>query len=134
MKISINSLKDGINAKAHRKENSFFSSYQLVSFDPTKSAEYHKGFNTNLDVRFYGSGSTVYCCIWGSIRGTHFNGSGKAGGYGYDKKSAAFSSALTSAGFNVDGLSCTGENETAIHIIAKELIGLEYYTIIKSHG
>lgn len=134
MRISINNLKEGINAKAHRKENSFFTSYQLVSFDPTKKADYNKGFNTNLDVRFYGSGSTVYCCIWGSIKGTYFNGSGKAGGYGYDKKSAAFASALISAGFNVDGLSCTGENETAINIIAKELMQLEFYTIINSHA
>jgi len=134
MKISINNLKEGINARSHRKEDKFNSSLQIVSFDPTKTAEYHKGFNTNLDVRFYGSGTTVYCCIWGSIKGTHFNGSGKAGGYGYDKKSAAFASALISAGFNVDGLSCTGENETAIDIIAIQLMGLECYTIIRSHG
>jgi hypothetical protein len=127
MKISINNLVQGINGKAHRKENSFYKSLQIVGFKDGQ-------FNQPLDVRFYGNGQTVYCCLWGSIGNAYFNGSGKAGGYGYDKQSAAFSNALQSAGFSVDGLSCTGENETAINIIAKDLMQLENYTIVRSHG
>lgn len=127
MKISINNLTDGINAKSHRKEDKFYRSLSIVSFKDGQ-------FKQPLDVRFYSSGQTVYCCVWGSIKGTYFNGSGKAGGYGYDKASAAFASALQSAGFEVEGLSCTGENETAINIIAKELMQLDTYTIVRSHG
>src|SRR5690606_12184309 len=100
----------------------------IVSFLPDE------GFSQPLDVRFYGSGQTVYCCIWGSIKGDYFNGSGKAGGYGYDKESAAFAQALQSAGFNVSGLSATGQNERAMNIIAKNLMGLEHYTIVRAHG
>lgn len=128
MKISINNLTDGINAKAHRKENKFYKSLQIVSFLTDR------GFNQPLDVRFYGSGQTVYCCIWGSIKGTYFNGSGKAGGYGYDKESAAFEDALQSAGFNVSGLSATGQNEEAINIIATDLMSLEAFTIVRANG
>lgn len=133
MNITVNNLVEGINAKAHRKQNSFYKSYQLVSFDPDKKDTYFKGFNTCLDVRFYGSGSTIYCCIWGSLNGVYYNGSGKAGGYGYDKERTAFEAALNCAGFEVSGLAATGENEVAINEIAK-LQGLEYFTIIRSHA
>lgn len=133
MKISVKELGDNINAKSHRKENSFYKSYQLVSFDLASKDDYNKGFNTKLDVRFYGGNSTIYCCIWGSLNGIHYNGSGKAGGYGYDKESAAFEAALKCAGFDVSGLACTGQNEDAINEIAK-LQGLEYFTIIRSHA
>ena len=129
MKISINKLVQGINAKAHRRENSFYKSLSLVNFNSKT-----KQFNTPLDVRFYGSASVIYCCVWGSIKESYFNGSGKAGGYGYDKASAAFSAALTSAGFDVESLSCTGENETAINIIANSLMELENYTIVRAHA
>lgn len=133
MEISINKLADGINAKSHRKENSFYKSLQIVAYDPANKKEYSNGFSTPLDVRFYGSGSTVYCCIWGSVNGQHFNGSSKAGGYGYDKESSAFAGALEKAGFNVSGLSASGENESAINQIAK-LMSLETYTIVRSHA
>lgn len=127
MKISINKLVDGINAKSHRKENSFYKSLSLISFKDNQ-------FSEKLIVRFYGSGQTVYCCVWGSINGNHFNGSGKAGGYGYDKESAAFSEALQSAGFEVSSLAGTGQNEEAINFIAKELMNLEAFTIVRAHA
>lgn len=127
MKISINKLKEGINAKAHRKESKFYKSLSIVSFKDGQ-------FSEPLDVRFYATNATTFCCIWGNVNGVHFNGSGKAGGYGYDRASAAFEDALQSAGFEVSNLSATGQNETAIHIIAKELMQLENYTIVHSHA
>lgn len=128
MKISISKtgLKDGINARAHRKEDKFDSSLILVTYKLGK-------FNQPIDVRFYFTGSTCYCCIWGSIKGKHFSGSGKAGGYGYDKKSAAMSSALQSAGFDVDGLSATGETDLAMKLLAG-LNGIKKHTIVYAHG
>ena len=95
MKISIKELKYGINAKAHRKENHFFKGLKIVSFN-TETKE----FSEPIDVRWYGTQAVTYCCIWGTIKGVYFNGSGKAGGYGYDRSSAAFSEALESAGLS----------------------------------
>lgn len=128
MEISINKLVQGINAKAHRKENNYTGGLKLISFDTDK-----KQFGETLDVRFYSTNAITYCCVWGSIKGEYFNGSGKAGGYGYDRKSAALSNALQSAGFNVSGLSATGQNELAVETIA-QLSELENYTIVRVHA
>lgn len=48
-------------------------------------------------------------------------GYGKAGGYGYDKESAAVANALEKAGINVTGLSATGQTREALERIAKQL-------------
>lgn len=134
MKISINELKEN-EVRKYRKENNFYRSLQLVCFNPERIGKYSNGFSTVLNVRFYGTQAMTYCCIWGSINKIYFHAGGKAGGYGYDRESAAFSEALTNAGFNVEGLSATGQNEQAINIIAS-LGGLKdgYYTIISSHA
>ncbi len=132
MKISTNILGYGINV-AHRKEDKFFKSYTLISFNQKEVKSFNNGFSENLSVRFYNTNSTSYCCIWGSLKGVHFNGSGKASGYGYDRLSAAFEYALKSAGFNVSGLAATGQNEEAIKHLSK-LMGLKKFTIVHAHA
>ena len=57
--------------------------------------------DTIIDVRVYmgksASASTVYAAIW--IKGEKWGvGTGSAGGYGYDKRSAAIAEALSHAG------------------------------------
>lgn len=47
------------------------------------------------------SASVVYCTIWIHGQGFYRSGSGKAGGHGYCKVSAAFAEALESAGLKV---------------------------------
>ena len=53
-------------------------------------------------VRWYmargASASVVYCSVWVHAADCYISGSGKAGGWGYHKESAAFEEALTSAG------------------------------------
>jgi len=132
MKITINKLSDNNIKSSYRKENHFTGSQTIVSFDADKINDFAKGFSEPLSVRFYSTQSTTYCCVWGSLKGTHFNGSGKASGYGYHRESAALSEALTSAGFEVDGLSGTGQTNEAITKIA-ELQGLSTYTIVSAH-
>lgn len=48
------------------------------------------------------SGGTAYACIW--VHGNNFwnSGSGSAGGYGYDKPSAAAEAAIRAAGVHLD--------------------------------
>lgn len=59
-----------------------------------------------VEARFYmgrsSSASTVYCSLW--VNGERYcSGTGKAGGYGYHKESAALAQAITSAGILLTG-------------------------------
>jgi hypothetical protein len=99
------------------------------------------GLSAVIDARFYGSGQRVYCCVWINFPATkkhpdgiHVSGGGYAGGYGYDKKSAALASALEQAGVKLPwGLSGTGENERALLEICAAA-GFKNSTIIPAHG
>ena len=63
-------------------------------------------FKEPITVRWYmsrsGAGARpVYCSLWVHCSPYHVSGRGKAGGYGYDKKSAAFQDACDSAGIEL---------------------------------
>lgn len=68
--------------------------------------------------------SIVICSIWIHGASVYTSGSGKAGGGGYDKYSASFDSALTSAGVklseNISGVG-TSAIERACEAIVREL-------------
>lgn len=72
----------------YRREDDFWCGYKALD----------NNFNEIIDCRFYCTkGGTVTCCIW--VYGNeHFSASGRAAGYGYEKKSAALQEALTNAG------------------------------------
>jgi len=62
-----------------------------------------EGMKEAVTVRFYmarrsDGASLVYCSIWIMGKGLYASGTGKAGGYGYHKRSAALQYALDSAG------------------------------------
>jgi len=72
--------------------------------------------DTIIDVRLYmsrsGSASVVYCALW--IQASHYGcGAGKAGGYGYEKKSAAVGDAISDSGISLDS-DIDGRGEYAI--------------------
>lgn len=125
--IAVEKLKSGIKSH-HRKESKLSSGFKLLKINASE-----KEVEQVLDVRFYWAGHTCYCCLWGSFKGELFDGSGKAGGYGYEKESAALDAALTSAGIMVKDLSGTGQTKEAIDKIAK-LMEIEFYHIVKYHG
>lgn len=99
--------------QSYRKESSFHEEWSLIDLDMGQDV---------LNVRFYGSGSVVYCVAWVSLwrhgiskagaTGT-CRGCGKAGGYGYHKASAAMEEALQDAGFTLSE-SISGVGETAM--------------------
>jgi hypothetical protein len=93
-------LQEGINAKSHRKESYFTDEYAVINISP--SIEWYN--RQVMIVRFYYTQTTAYCCIWiHSTKDTpSASGSGKAGGYGYHKGSAAFEYALREAGIKFD--------------------------------
>lgn len=67
------------------------------------------------------SASQIYCNLW--IRhGDFASGSGQAGGYGYDKQSAALDDAIESAGVKLSrSISGTGESRQACEAIVKAM-------------
>jgi len=77
-------------------------------------------FHTVLDARWYmgrsSSASVLYCSVWITLRnGRSISGHGSAGGGGYDKYSAAFDDAVTSAGIILES-SVHGYGEGPMHI------------------
>lgn len=81
---------------------------------------------TVIDARFYmarrsDGASPIYCSVWVHGKGRYFAGYGKASGYGYCKRSAAFDEAVTSAGIKlavrVDGCGDSAVDE-ALRAIA----------------
>lgn len=94
---------------------------------PVNDSEYQKGYNygntkektshwlvidkkterTIIDCRVYmgrsANSSQVYASVWINGDNYYIAGHGQAGGYGYDKASAAIASALSSAGIKLFG-------------------------------
>jgi len=90
-----------INIKAREKE--LVHSYQVI--DCSKKT-------TVIDCRLYmgrsKNASDMYCNVWFSSGETLASGTGRAGGSGYDKMSAAISYAFSNMGINNRGVSCVG--------------------------
>lgn len=124
--------RDGIR-RSDRKEKHFFKQYSLVSGD----------LEDFLEARFYfnerGSGmNPFYCCLWVHDRRhrVYTSGSGRAGGCGYDKESAALEAAAEAAGFQFrDPFAGRGESATrdALGAMARAL-GYRKFAIVTAHG
>jgi len=87
--------------------------------------------------RFYCTGQTIHCIAWVGSRDLYGNGYGKAGGYGYDKASAAMADAIDHAGIklskSIAGVGDTAMREAAI-AIGKMLTGCRKFYIHESHS
>lgn len=89
------------NGKNYSDKKETIGRMILVAFDTAGAGRFHEV----VDARWYASRTdkgtgAIMCTVW--IRPNRaskdYSGSGVARGYGYEKKSAAFDSALTSAG------------------------------------
>lgn len=113
---------------SHRKDN-LYNSYRTID----------KEFQTIVDCRTYATKSMVYCCIW--IRTPYpepeRQGSGSAGGYEYDKESAAVAEAIENAGIDLSQ-HIGGRGDTAIEIalnaITKKVMKGKKFGLIKSYA
>ena len=88
------------NAKNLFPDKERIKSYTLVTQDA-------KGkYKTPIQIQVYmgrsSSASVVYASIWCSNHEIYISGKGSAGGYGYDKKSAAIGDAIRSAGIRLE--------------------------------
>ena len=93
---------------SHRKEHNYNNSVLLLACKDNEIIEL-------ISARFYWTSARCYCCVWihSKEKNIYTTGSGFASGYGYDKKSASYSEALTSAGIQLDE-DISGVGDTAI--------------------
>ena len=120
MKIESFNPTFAINGKAHRKEKGYAGTYLVVDL---------KTGDVRLDLRIYWTESRCYACVWFDDA----SGSGYAGGYGYDKTSAAAYSAFKCAGLEISGLSASGMTAEACELVATEILGLDSFKVIHTH-
>lgn len=125
---------------AHRKEGKcFFRSISVISL---ASKPWNDGrMPEPISARIYGTGSGNTACLWINAtnkkhpEGIHTSGSGRAGGYGYHRPSAALGEAIVNAGFTLDE-SISGRGESAMReamlAIAKE-IGVKRPALVESY-
>ena len=95
-----------------------------------RAFSYVKNDKEIITVRWYmgrsSKSSVVYCSIWINASDIYFSGTGKAGGYGYDKYSASFEDACESAGISISP-SISGAGENAIKDVLSEIGGILGY-------
>jgi len=117
----------------HRKETKcFFDSYTAIVTDTGGET-----IKTPVELRLYGTGRTNTAAIWVNDHNNniHTSGTGRAGGYGYHRPSAAAAEAIKNAGFELDkdinGVG-NGAIRMAVQSIA-EALGYKNVFILHSH-
>lgn len=131
--IDVSGLKQGLKI-SYRKENAgLHRSFQVL--DLTRRYENHEALPV-VTVRTYWPSSACYACVWIISDGMYFNGSGKAGGGGYCKESAAIDSAFRSAGVKFD-IDMHGSGLPVVREFLADLaraLGLTDFIIVESHA
>lgn len=142
MKATYNATAKTKFTTSHRKENSkcFFEEYSIVTFDPSQIMPRYRARKI-VELRLYGTGNVNFACLWTNTNDHGSRGSGRAGGYGYHRPSAAAGEAIRNAGFELltdDGkpmdIGGVGEQaiEQALCAIA-DAIGIKDYALVRSH-
>jgi hypothetical protein len=119
------------NAIKYDKEKELIRSWNVI-------VNSNDGLKNIITARCYmgrsASASTMYASIWIYDEKHHTSGSGKAGGYGYHKQSAAISDAIESAGIELnEDISGRGDSaiKEALEAIAATL-GFESCLIVQN--
>ena len=93
--------------------------------------------STIVDARIYWPGSVAYAAVWINGDAIHASGTGKAGGYGYCKESAALAEALERAGVelseNIAGRG-QGAMREAVEAVAKAVTGKRRVLIVEAYA
>ena len=98
---------------SHRKENAgLHKEYTMIV---PRSGRCPDGPEAHavVTLRLYWPGTVCYACLWIHADNLHTSGSGRAGGGGYCKASAAAAEAIRNAGFEL-GSSISGVGHPAI--------------------
>ena len=129
MKATIKELAD--NGKNYGCKKELIKTYNVVS-------NTSKGLKEIITVRCYmgrsANASVVYASLWITAPDYYGSGTGKAGGYGYHKSSAAIGDAIKSAGVELSK-DISGVGEGAIHEALKaiaEALGFSNVLIVEN--
>lgn len=118
---------------SHRREGKcWFRQYTVIDLD----REGYKGAaHTVVTARIYGTDSQSTACLWVGTDSMHTNGSGKAGGYGYHRQSAALGVAIENAGFSlssrIDGVGDEAMREALLAIA--EAVGIKRPALVEAY-
>lgn len=121
MKADVTGLTDG--KMTGRRENGFHG--EIAVIDPATGAAI-------VTARIYWPGQTAYCAVWVAGNGKYGMGSGKAGGGGYHKPSAALSAAISDAGITLNrSISGVGDGamDEACEAIARAVTGKRRFIV-----
>lgn len=127
-------LQSVSNARQPSGNKELVASYDVIAFDRNAAPSTpYNGFTIPVQVKCWMSrsrnASVVYACVWvfGGNRKNgwvSWSGKGQAGGYGYDKQSAAIDIAIRNAGIDLGyrfGGAGYGSTKTALENIARAL-------------
>lgn len=132
MTVDVDGLKHGLSS-SHRKEKIGLEQAWIVA-DPDKSAMCKPDYPA-IEARVYQSGQTVTACVWIHWKGKNGSGSGRVGGGGYHKASAAIQAAIKSSGIRLSfhyDLCSDGTVADAFQAIGKAL-GIENPLVFLTH-
>lgn len=136
MKATYNASAKTKWTTSHRKEGKcFFSSYAIIEMSRERYGCHKRLVNASIELRLYGTGNQNFACLWVHSEPVHTQGSGRAGGYGYHRPSAAAQEAIYNAGFELsDSISGVGDSaiEEALVAVAESL-GLSDFILVRSH-
>ena|ERR1700761_3386465 len=122
-------IPNGSINRNHRKENHFDGEYQVMALNDDGT------ICRKISCCLYSTQSMNYCCIWISKAGEMISGSGSAGGYGYNRMSAAVSEALKQCGYEFNK-EIAGVGESAVKAALMAVAEYNEYinpVIIQSH-
>ena len=130
MEITVKSFepKEAMSAYIRDQEaKHLFKGFKAVTFDGEKMIEL-------VDLRIGATASTAYACVWFKGDKKWAYGSGKAGGYGYDKGSAAAEAAFRAAGMVTSGFGGTGCNREAVKAAGEYLSNGKPVFVVEFYG
>jgi hypothetical protein len=135
MKATYDSTTKTKWTQSHRKEGKcLFDSYSVI--DLSNPAPWGRNkLNSKIELRLYGTGNQNFACLWVWGQEINTQGSGRAGGYGYHRPSAAAQEAISNAGFTLSQ-DIGGVGHEAIHealCAIAEAIGLTNYGVLHAH-
>ena len=130
MKITVKSFEPQENMSAYIRDQEakhLCKGFKAVTFDGEKMIEL-------VDLHIGATASTAYACAWFKSVDKWAYGSGKAGGYGYDKESAAAESAFHAAGMVTSGFGGTGCNREAVQAAGEYLSNGKPVFVVEFYG
>lgn len=124
------------NTRDRKEKPCFLEVRQIITFDSAGGWAPHHRIHVPVELRLYGTGRINTACLWIHYGATHASGSGRAGGGGYHRPSAAAEQAIQNAGITLSKpIAGVGDNaiDEALCAIA-DALGITGYGLNRTHA